>query len=61
MHKSLLECALSLRRGEVIASDLVTAASNSIKKYGRMNAFLEVDTKRAMDKANEVLAAQTWK
>jgi Asp-tRNA(Asn)/Glu-tRNA(Gln) amidotransferase A subunit family amidase len=54
MRKTLIECALSIRRGEITSSELVSTASQEIKKYGKLNAFLEVDTVRSLECARNV-------
>lgn len=54
MRKSLIECALSVRRGEVTVTELVSTAGKNIQDLARLNAFLEVDTERAMKHANMI-------
>ena len=54
MRKSLIECALSVRRGEATAVELVRTACHNAQRHAQLNAFLELDTDRAMKDAKEV-------
>lgn len=54
MRKSLIECALNIRKGDVTSTELVSNATKDIKKYASLNAFLRVDTPNALLRAKEV-------
>ena len=56
MKKSLIECALNIRKGDTRSTDVVLSAGKRIQKYANLNAFLEVDSGRALIKAKEVNA-----